>query len=44
MMRPRGILFPGQIAYLLPWSKNDQPFLPFLLNDLRASHCATWSV
>jgi hypothetical protein len=29
---------------LLPWSKNDQGFLPFFLNELRASHCATWSV
>jgi hypothetical protein len=29
---------------LLPWSKNDQPFSPLLFNELRASHCATWSV
>jgi hypothetical protein len=41
MMWPRGIPFRRHIAYLLPWSKNDQPFLPFLLNELRASHCAT---
>jgi hypothetical protein len=44
MTPPREVPFPGQIAYLLPWSKNDQPFSPFLLNGLRRTHCATWSV
>ena len=32
--RLRDAPFRGQIAYLLPWSKNDQPFLPLFLNDL----------
>ena len=42
--RPGEVPNPGQIAYLLPWSKNDQPFLPFLLNELQASHSITWSL
>jgi hypothetical protein len=32
--RPAGMKFRGEIAYLLPWSKNDQAIFTCLLNGL----------
>jgi hypothetical protein len=32
--------FRGQIAYLLPWSKNEQGILACFFNQLRACHGA----
>jgi hypothetical protein len=38
----KGARFRGQIAFLLPWSINEQAFLPCFFNGLRASYSAAW--
>src|SRR5579883_677351 len=35
---PPWVKFPGYIAYLLQWLKNDQPFLSCFFNDLQTHH------
>src|SRR6185437_15809121 len=39
---PPWVKFPGYIAYLLQWLKNDQLFLSCFINDLRTHHLPTW--